>query len=265
MPTTREDFFRLARTLADESKIPGEIQSYFEQHRDRLWETIEAFDLLSSRHKRMLEIGPYFSYTPFLWKEAVADEVAVFEGAAAEPMLLEKLYRARGIEIHYGDLFRTFDETIPSERKLPYPSDSFEMVTCWETMEHFNFNPVPFVREVRRILKTGGAACITVPNIAKFDKRLKLMCGKSIATPLRGYFDHAGSKFYGFHWREYTLAELTELFRQNDFVIETSAHLQTFENRPSNLLRGVKRTCARALTAVFPGTAALCLIKARKK
>jgi len=261
---TRESFFHLARTLAKEAEVPAEIHGYFEQHRDRLWRTIEAFDLLSHGQKKFLEIGPYFSYTPFLWKENVAESVTVFEGAAPEPMLLEKLYRKRGIEIRYGDLFHIFDESGSSARQLPYGDDSFDVITCWETMEHFNFNPVHFVRELKRVIRKGGAVCITVPNMAKFDKRLRLLSGKSIATPVTAYFEHADAKFYGFHWREYTLAEIAELFRRNGFVIETARHLQTFENRPANLLRGIKRTFAGALTAVFPATGALCLIKAKK-
>jgi SAM-dependent methyltransferase len=264
MPATREAFFNLARALAKEASIPAEAHAYFEQHRDRLWETICAFKIPGQRFNRVLDIGPYFSYTPFFWKENVANEVSVLEGKAPESAPLEKLYRSRGIEIRYEDLFRLFDEGSNGQKRLPYPDESFDLITCWETMEHFNFNPVPFVRELHRITKKGGTVCVTVPNMAKLDRRLKLLFGRSFATPVESYQQHAGSKYYGFHWREYTLSEITELFQISGFGIALARHLQTFENRPANAVRSVKRALASAVTAVFPSTGALCLVKAAK-
>jgi SAM-dependent methyltransferase len=260
---TRDSFFNLARARAKEAAIPAEIHGYFEQHRDRLWQTVCAFDLLSQRREHFLDIGPYFSYTPFLWKEHAADHVTVFDGAAPEPMRLERCYRDHGIDVRYGDLFQIFDGDSATKR-LPYADESFDAIACWETMEHFNFNPVPFVRELHRVTRKGGVVCITVPNLAKLDKRLKLARGRSMETSIDAYFANADSKFYGFHWREYTLAEITELFRRVGFGIELSRHLQTFENRPVGALGKCKRLFASAWTSVFPGGGALCLVKARK-
>lgn len=263
MLATRENFFELARSVAKAAEVPAEVHAYFEQHRDRLWKTICAFDIPGRHFRCVLDIGPYFSYTPFFWKQHIAEQVSVLEGATPESAPLEKLYRSRGIEIRYDDLFHLFDESREAKR-LPYDDNSFDLVTCWETMEHFNFNPVPFVRELHRVAKKGGAVCVSVPNMAKLDRRLKLLCGRSFATPVQSYRDHAGSKYYGFHWREYTLSEITELFRMNGFGIAVARHLQTFENRPPNAVRAAKRALASLLTALFPSTGALCLVRATK-
>jgi SAM-dependent methyltransferase len=45
-------------------------------------------------------------------------------------------------------------------------------------MEHFNFNPVKFVREFRRVLKPGGKAYINVPNNASFQNLVSLIFGR---------------------------------------------------------------------------------------
>ena len=47
---------------------------------------------------------------------------------------------------------------------IPFPDDTFDVVTCLETLEH---DPDPFgsIREMRRVLKPGGALVLTVPGI----------------------------------------------------------------------------------------------------
>ncbi|MEI9959571.1 MAG: methyltransferase domain-containing protein [Limisphaerales bacterium] len=264
MLATRDYFFDLARNLARQGSIPARNHGYFEQHRDRLWKTIYRFNLLETRCDHVLDIGPYFAYTPFLWKEKVATRVTIFEGDSPESAVLLPLYKARNIDVTYGDLLHTFDELSPAEKKLPYADNTFDRICCWEMMEHFNFNPVPFVRELHRVLKPGGHAHVTVPNMAKLDRRLALLCGRTVGTPVDEYQSSAGTKSYSFHWREYTLAEITELFRNNSFTIELSTHLQTFQNRPLASFGALKRTLAGAVIAVVPGFSALCLVKARK-
>jgi SAM-dependent methyltransferase len=262
---TKESFLELARALSREGGVPTEAHGYFEHHRDRLWSTISRFDLLARPCEHVLDIGPYFAYTPFLWKATIAARVSVFEGDdVPESRALKPLYAAKGIDVTFGNLFRVFDDFSTSAPRLPYPDNSFDFVCCWETMEHFNFNPVPFVRDLRRILKPGGQACITVPNLAKLDRRLRLLFGRDIGTPVAHYQSTSGARYYGFHWREYTLGEITRLFQQNGFNIGLSCHLQTFENRPLKPAQKAKRLLATAATTLMPGFGALCLVKAVK-
>jgi SAM-dependent methyltransferase len=55
---------------------------------------------------------------------------------------------------------------------LPYPADHFGLVTCIETIEHLeNFRAV--VREIYRVLKPGGMAVISTPNILNLRSRLR--------------------------------------------------------------------------------------------
>jgi SAM-dependent methyltransferase len=48
---------------------------------------------------------------------------------------------------------------------LPFPDDAFDVVTCLETLEH-DRDPFGTVREMRRVLKPGGALVLTVPSIS---------------------------------------------------------------------------------------------------
>ena len=47
---------------------------------------------------------------------------------------------------------------------LPYPDEAFDLVVHSDTVEHVE-NPVHALQECRRVLKTGGALCFTVPII----------------------------------------------------------------------------------------------------
>ncbi|MDW8099851.1 MAG: methyltransferase domain-containing protein [Anaerolineae bacterium] len=46
---------------------------------------------------------------------------------------------------------------------LPFPDGAFEHVTCIGSLEHY-VDPVAGIHELRRVLCTGGRACILLPN-----------------------------------------------------------------------------------------------------
>ena len=48
---------------------------------------------------------------------------------------------------------------------LPFPDDSFDLVTSFQVVEHVA-DPVPYLQEIRRVLRPGGIAILTTPNAA---------------------------------------------------------------------------------------------------
>jgi len=57
---------------------------------------------------------------------------------------------------------------------LPYPDSHFDLVSCIETIEHLeNFRAL--LREIHRILRPGGIAIITTPNILNLRSRLRFL------------------------------------------------------------------------------------------
>jgi SAM-dependent methyltransferase len=219
------------------------------------------------RDKRILEIGPFFSYTPFALQDQ-GNKVSVLEGDDPAVYPLEPLYHDRRIDFATCDLFRSFGSPSMKDHRLPFPDDQFDVIYCWETMEHFNFNPVGFVRDLRRILKPGGEACITVPNVAKLEKRIRLFVGGSIATPVadyRHFYDYSGGVFLGFHWREYTLEELVDLFKSQEFQVVSARHLLTFQHYPdTSMARRLWRLMLRSSFFLLPSLGSLCAIRAKK-
>jgi SAM-dependent methyltransferase len=55
---------------------------------------------------------------------------------------------------------------------LPYPSESFDLVTSTEVIEHLE-NPRRFFREVARVLKPGGQIILSTPNVLNAKSRVR--------------------------------------------------------------------------------------------
>jgi SAM-dependent methyltransferase len=263
-----QEYKTLADELAKKAGVENGLHSYFLMHRDRLWQTASHFDIWNLRGKKILEIGPFFSYTPFVLKRQ-GNDVCVIEGNDPAVYPLQKLYTDCGISCTLCDLFDLFSQPSAEKTLLPFADNEFDVISCWENMEHFNFNPVGFVRDLKRILKPGGQVYVTVPNLCKGENRIKLFLGKSIATNIDDYTYYyqysANSRFLGFHWREYALSELAHLFRTQNFSIVSAAHLLMFRNHPDlSLSRKAKRLAAKTFSAVFPATQNTCAIIAQK-
>jgi len=58
--------------------------------------------------------------------------------------------------------------------ELPFPSDTFERVYCSEVLEHLP-DPPAAIHEMRRVMKTGGVAVLSVPNEALINASKMLL------------------------------------------------------------------------------------------
>ena len=265
---TASEYKAFADELAVAAKVDKGLHGYFLQHRDRLWQTASHFEIWKLRGQAVLEIGPFFSYTPFVLRQQ-GNDVQVIEGDDPAVYPLRELYQARGIGFTLCDLFESFGAPAARQTPLPFPDHRFDVISCWETMEHFNFNTVGFVRDLHRLLKPGGKAYITVPNVAELENRLKLLAGQSTYMPVESFNVYHNynphRQFMGFHWREYVLAEIVELFRTQGFTVTSAGHLQSFQSHGQlTNARKIKRGIVRLATTMFPSTGNVCAIVAQK-
>ncbi|HEV8544259.1 MAG TPA: class I SAM-dependent methyltransferase [Verrucomicrobiae bacterium] len=263
----QKEFFEFADNLAKEAGTENGQHQYFLSHKYRLWVTASHFDIWKIREKEILEIGPFFSYIPFVLREQ-GNRVTVLEGDDPSVLPLDPLHRAREIPVIITDLFENFGAANFSRHRLPFADNQFDIVNCWETMEHFNFNPVGFLKEVRRILKPGGMAFVTVPNVARLESRIRLFFGKPIGPLVSSYaefYEYHGGKFLGWHWREYVLSEFVELFVRLQFRVEQAAHLLTFTHYPRlSAARKARRLFSSGMFRLFPSTGTICAVRAVK-
>ena len=77
----------------------------------------------------------------------------------------DKLAEVPGLQIDLVDLNR---------QMLPYGDNRFALVTCIETIEHLE-NHRQVVREIYRVLQSGGVAVFSTPNVLNMRSRLRYL------------------------------------------------------------------------------------------
>jgi SAM-dependent methyltransferase len=254
---TFEQFMARGEELSKEAQVQDTLYKYFLSHAARLYRACELFKLFGTLGD-VLEIGPFFGYTPFMLRPHSAS-YTVLEGDDPAAYPLGPLYQRHSITLTYVDFFELFGPTTTATHKLPIPDAACDTVLCWETMEHFNFNPVKFVRELHRVLKPGGRVCITVPNKASFQNLVALSTGRREKGLIDDFFtfENYQSKgktaFYGFHWREYSPPELSYLFDKVGFKVQSWGSFTAFRNEgPVGSGRKFARTLSQIGTSLFP-------------
>lgn len=76
--------------------------------------------------------------------------------------LYPQIFKLEDTEIRAGNL----------DARLPFDDAEFDTVVCVEGLEHIE-NPANAIREFARILRPGGMAIVSVPNIMNIEERLK--------------------------------------------------------------------------------------------
>lgn len=160
---------------------------------------------------RILEIGAYLGVTS-LALQALGYEVSACEHPAyhASPRL-SAVYAKAGIPFRAADL---------SAAQLPFDDDAFDAVIICEVIEHLNFNPLPVLLEINRVIRPGGCIYVGMPNHASLANRLKALRGKSIHNPVSDLLNQLDSRKnmqVGLHWREYTAQETCQMLEITGF------------------------------------------------
>ncbi len=98
---------------------------------------------------------------------------------------------------------------------LPFEDSSQDLLIACEIFEHLNFNPLPIIKEINRIIKLGGYFYLAMPNASSYVKRIRyLLQGKQPSFTPQQLFDQLDDKqnmVVGLHWREYTTNEIMEI------------------------------------------------------
>ncbi len=93
---------------------------------------------------------------------------------------------------------------------LPFPRHSFDVVVCADVLEHL-VDPWDSLTQVVAWCRPEGAVVVSVPNIANWQARLRLLRG-------RWYYEQCGL-FDDGHLRFFTLETLSELLRGSGLCV----------------------------------------------
>ncbi len=157
-------------------------------------------------------------------------------------------YRTVGLDIsekalslardHYDAVIH-FDASAPLTDLIGLQSAS--VVTCLEVLEHV-FDPAHLLREIRRVLRPGGALIASSPNFAEWRSRV---------TVLRGQFPSESQHVFheAEHLHYFTQRSLIELFDTSGFdVLRCGGAL--FDAPPG--LRRLDHRLGQAITRARP-------------
>lgn len=102
--------------------------------------------------------------------------------------------------------------------RIPFPQDRFDVVIASQIIEHLSSTDT-FLKEMYRVLKPGGYAVISTPNLASWHNLVYLLLGKqpdvaTVSDELYPWKEKPG------HRRVFTATELIKLLKFHDFTIE---------------------------------------------
>jgi len=107
---SQEQFVEAGMELSREAKVLDGLHGYFMLHCGRIYKCCQHFKLLEGNLGDVLEIGPFYSYTPFLLSRQ-ASSYTVLEGDDPVAYPLKPLYAERKIKLQFVDLFEMFGPT----------------------------------------------------------------------------------------------------------------------------------------------------------
>lgn len=142
-----------------------------------------------------------------------------------------------------------------SESRFPAPDGSFDLIVFNEVLEHLNFNPIPLLREFSRILVSNGRVYCATPNLVSAKNRWLLLRGFSYINPIQHLLwnlEPNTGMSVGLHWREWSKAELINLFRVSGFVLESHRFGLCTPNRSGLLRRSLVNLMYCAVPSLMP-------------
>lgn len=99
---------------------------------------------------------------------SVADALDIYCGSRPYDDLFPRGAHCVGLDVE-GNPYGVAD--VVSDRFLPFEDSSFDLVTCFEAFQYVT-DPVHGVGEIRRVLRPGGTALLTVPFVWEYNRTI---------------------------------------------------------------------------------------------
>jgi 2-polyprenyl-6-hydroxyphenyl methylase/3-demethylubiquinone-9 3-methyltransferase len=154
-------------------------------------------------------------------------DVGCGNGRTGGPLLMKNGASYIGVDISRTAVaaaqeFGLDARVIADASSLPFESGSFDFVLCMEVLEHL-FRPDLATVEIARVLRHGGIALITVPNVAYWRRRTDLaMFGRWNPT---GDDQSTQAPWRDPHIRFFQMSALRQMLQQSGFdQVEVAGH-----------------------------------------
>jgi hypothetical protein len=99
------------------------------------------------------------------------------------------------LELKFNDQLTDYEtKNLNKDPTLPYPDNSFDVVTCVVSIDYLN-KPIEVLKEVNRVLRPGGKVIVSQSNRCFPTKAIRMWLGMNDRQHLElinGYFQYAG-------------------------------------------------------------------------
>ena len=159
----------MADDTAADRRGEYETRGEYHRHLDDTW------DYRPTYLAKMAEVRRHLDGLP--------RDARVLDAGCGEGVLVQEYagrLRIEGVDANYRSEFVREG----SVTALPYADDAFDEVLCLDVLEHLTFDEQPAaIGELFRVVKPGGGALISVPNLAHLQSRVHfLLQGRLIRT-----------------------------------------------------------------------------------
>ena len=229
-----------------ESSTEAPPSRYLEGHRHEYVRTVQ--DVVRARpvcdgRPRVLEIGAFFGVVSIALSRLGYDVTAADIPEFIEIPEQVARYARDGVTTKGLRL---------EELRLPIEDENFDVVIMCEVLEHLNFNPLPLLKEINRILVPGGIFYLSLPNFARTKNRMLVLRGRAPGIEVEEFFDQlnpAHPLVANGHWREYTMGEIRKMLEPLGFKIDRHYYFSFGETQQGGSIR---KGLGRLFYRMFP-------------
>jgi 2-polyprenyl-3-methyl-5-hydroxy-6-metoxy-1,4-benzoquinol methylase len=190
---------------------------YSKRHKRRLLKTLQFLNV--SKCNDILDLGCYPGDFGVLLRKQYPDSHITLADIEVSPIADHGLNFVKIENLEHG--------------KLPFSDNCFDLVICLEVLEHL-YNPDNLLKEIHRVLISGGILVMSTPNMGCWINRLLLLFGYypagmsiSIQTSLEGASDLIKRQpqntieeaKFDYHCKLYTFGAIKALFKVHNFNI----------------------------------------------
>lgn len=200
------------------------------QHYDKLWRQKSGIELYQPKprdwfHRYLLDpiFDPNSNSRHDVAKRLLGQgrrllDIGCWGGDSAQQIGVQNRYRfVVGLDLPFASGIQTrkkgFQAILANLNHggLPFKKEVFEGVLCLAILAQV-FDPIQLVSEIHRVLAPGGELVISVPNVASFSNRLRILLGRVPVTSLDPGWN--GGQLHSF-----TLFDVTRLLKTNGFIV----------------------------------------------
>jgi SAM-dependent methyltransferase len=231
----------------EEAKSDSTAGVYLRRHRHEYLRTVQDVFLQRpndpAKPARVLEIGSFFGVVVVALKRLGYRVTAADIPECIELPPIRRRFEELGVEARAVRL---------EEFRLPFEDEAYDVVVMCEVLEHLNFNPLPLIKDINRILSVGGLFYLSLPNVSSFTNRMRVLKGEPIMVTVNQFFkqlDPLEAEIANGHWKEYTADEVREILTRLGFSIARQYYFSLGECLDDASMR---KRLGRAFYRTFP-------------